>query len=137
MIGIAGVLLALQLSPGGGEVMTIARDQMSGVDRPRQVVARTEAEWKALWRDHAGDTPPPPVNLASRMVVAVFLGSRGSAGYAVEITGVRKDGDALVIVWREMRPGADAVAAQVITSPAHLATVPRFEGAVRFEKAAS
>ena len=136
MIAIAAALLALQLSTAGSGISTIARDQMSGVDRPRQAVARLDADWKALWRDHAGDTPLPAVDLASRMVVAVFLGSRSSGGYAVEITGARKDGGTLVIEWRETRPAADAIAAQVITSPAHLASIPRFDGPVRFERVA-
>ena len=132
---VAAVLMAVQLSGADG-ITTIARDQMSGVDRPRQAVARTDAEWKALWRDHAGDKPLPAVDLASRMVAAVFLGSRNSAGYGVEITAVRKDGDAMVIEWRETRPAADAITAQVITTPAHLVSVPRFAGEVRFVKAA-
>jgi hypothetical protein len=136
MMGLAAALLALQLSSTGGDLTTIARDQMSGVDRPRQALARTEGDWLALWRDHAGDRPLPSVELSSRMVVAVFLGSRSSAGYAVEITGTRKDGAALVILWRETRPAADAITAQVITSPAHLVSIPRVDGTVRFEKVA-
>ena len=134
MIAMAVALLALQVPGGASGMTTVARDQMSGVDRPRQVVARTDAEWKALWRDHAADKALPAVDLASHMVVAVFLGSRSSAGYAVEITGVRTDGAAMVIEWRETRPAQDAITAQVITTPAHLASVPRFGGEVRFEQ---
>ena len=130
------VLLAFQAPADGSRITTIARDQMSGVDRPRQVVARTAGEWQALWRDHAGDTPLPAVDLSSRMVVAVFLGSRSSAGYGVEITGTKKVGTGLVIEWREIRPGRDSVTAQVITSPAHLVSIQRFDGDVRFERVA-
>jgi hypothetical protein len=134
MTAIAAVWLALQLASTGGAIESIARDQMSGVDRPRQAVARGVDDWKALWREHAGDKPLPTVDFSSRMVVGVFLGSRSSAGYAVEITGTRKDGDALVILWRETRPAAGAITAQVITSPAHLVSMPRVDGTVRFEK---
>jgi hypothetical protein len=69
------------------------------------------------------------------MVVAVFLGSRPSSGYEVQITNVSRDGDALLVTWTERRPGRDQMAAQVMTAPAHLVVVPRFEGAVRFAKA--
>jgi len=125
--------LALMLQAGAG-VETIARDGMSQVETPRQAVARTAAEWSALWRDHAGDTPAPAVDLAARTVVAVFLGTRASAGYAVEIVGTRRDGQAVIVEWRERRPAPDAIPAQVLTAPAHLATIPRAVGEIRFEK---
>ena len=116
-------------------IVTIARDTMSQVESPRQMVARTQAEWVALWRDHAGATSPPAVDLSTRTVVAVFLGSRSTGGYAVEITGTRLQGPALVVLWRERRPAPDQVSAQVITSPAHLVSIPHFAGEIRFEKA--
>jgi hypothetical protein len=107
---------------------------MSQVDSPKQVVARTPAEWTALWREHAGAKAVPQVDFGSRTVVAVFLGTRSSAGYFVEITGTRNDKGALVVEWRERRPERDQVSAQVITSPAHIATIPKFAGEIRFEK---
>ena len=113
---------------------TLNSDMMSGVDRTEQVVARTAAEWQALWQRHAPGRPAPAVDLSRNMVVAVFLGSRPSGGFQVEITGVRSDGKLLVVQWTERRPGRDQVASQVMTSPAHVVTVPRHDGDVRFEK---
>jgi hypothetical protein len=107
---------------------------MSQVEVPKQVAARTPAEWAALWRQHAGDTALPNVDLASRTVVAVFLGTRSSAGYAVEITGTRPDKGGLIVEWRERRPEPGSISAQVLTSPVHIATIPKFAGEIRFEK---
>jgi hypothetical protein len=114
----------------------IASDQMSAIDAPRQVVAKTAAEFQSLWRAHAPGRPTPNVDFAANMVVAVFLGSRPSAGYSVHITGVRRDGDALVVTWAERRPAPDQMAAQVMTAPAQIVAVPRFDGPIRFEKVA-
>ena len=127
-------VLVLMLTMQASSIQTIVTDMMSQVDSPRQVVARTPAEWTTLWREHAGDTAVPKVDLASRTVVAVFLGTRSSAGYLVEITGTRHDKGALVVEWRERRPERDQVSAQVITSPAHIATIPKVAGEIRFEK---
>ena len=102
---------------------------------PKRAVARTTAEWTALWRQHAGETALPKVDFGSRTVVAVFLGTRMSAGYVVEITGTRQDKGALIVQWRVRRPEPGMVTAQVITSPAHIATIPKFAGEIRFEKA--
>jgi hypothetical protein len=69
------------------------------------------------------------------MAVAVFLGSRPTTGYAVEVVGVHVDGDTLVVVYRERTPAPDALTAQVVTTPYAVAGVPVHAGPVRFEKA--
>jgi PrcB C-terminal len=126
--------LVLMLAMQAPSIQTIVTDAMSQVESPKQAVARTPAEWTKLWREHAGETEVPKVDFASRTVVAVFLGTRSSAGYFVEITGTRHDKGALVVEWRERRPQPDQVSAQVITSPAHIATIPKFAGEIRFEE---
>jgi hypothetical protein len=131
-----GLFLAFAMQAGSSKspIVTIVTDSMSQIEEPKQVAARTPAEWAALWRRHAGDTALPKVDLATRTVVAVFLGTRSSAGYAVEITGTHDDKGALIVEWRERRPEPGTVSAQVLTSPAHIATIPKFAGEIRFEK---
>jgi VWFA-related protein len=118
----------------GGNMRVIDRGAQSRIDDARQVVARTAAEWSALWRQHAPDRPAPPVDFASEMVAGVFFGSQNSGGYAIEILGAAAKGGSLVVQYREIRPGPDAIAAQVITSPFHLAALPRADGDVKFER---
>lgn len=130
---VLGVLMSFQT--GQPTVKTIANDAMSRVEESRQMVAHTQAEWVALWRAHAGDTPAPNINFETTTVVAVFLGTRMSAGFGAEITGTHPQGAALVVDWAERRPGRDEVAAQVITTPAAIAAIPKFAGEIRFEKA--
>jgi hypothetical protein len=115
-------------------MQTLNADMMSGVDRAEQAVARNDSEWKALWQRHAPGRPAPSVDFAKQIVVAVFLGSRPSGGYQVQINGVRAEGDALVVQWSESRPGPGQVAAQVMTAPSHIVVVARHTGTVRFEK---
>jgi hypothetical protein len=128
----AMVLMATMPQPA---VETIARDSMSGVDQPRQAVARNNDEWSALWQQHAGRKPLPKVDFTTRTVVAVFLGSRPSAGYSVEVVRTRQDGKTLIVEWREVAPAADSLVAQVLTSPAALVSIPRFDGEIKFQRA--
>jgi hypothetical protein len=128
-----GVLMMLQA--GQVPVKTIANDTMSRVEEARTMVARNDTEWTSLWRAHAGEKPAPKVNFETSTVVAVFLGTRMSAGFGVEITGTHPQGTALIVEWAERRPGRDQVAAQVITTPAAIAAIPKFAGEIRFEKA--
>ncbi|MGH9200044.1 MAG: protease complex subunit PrcB family protein [Vicinamibacterales bacterium] len=128
------LVLAIILQGAPIKVTTVARSTMSQIDSARQAVARTPADWAALWKEHAGNAPAPKVDLNNATVVAVFLGQRMTAGYAVEITDARMSGSALVVRWGERRPGADQMTAQVLTSPMHIASIPAFAGEIRFEK---
>lgn len=130
-----GLFLAFALQAGPPKVVeTIVVEMMSQIEDPQQAVARTPAEWTALWHRHAGNSAMPKVDFASRTVVAVFLGTRASAGHAAEITGTRLEKGVTVVEWRERSPGRDQVSAQILTSPAHIATIPKAAGEIRFEK---
>ena len=128
------ILVAAMQAGAPAQVTVVSREAMSMVDEPRQAVARSAEEWAVLWRQHAGDKPLPPVDFGSRTVVAVFLGSRPSAGFAADITAVREADGVLVVEWQERRPERGNVSAQVLTSPAVIATVPKFTGGIKFEK---
>jgi len=140
-----GLLLAFAMqAPGQPNVLmfpdtigtvVVARDMMSQIEDPKLAVARTPAEWAALWRQHAGNATAPKVDLGTRTIVAVFLGSRPSAGYAVDITGTSEAGGVLTVKWAERRPDPGDITAQMLTSPMVIATVPKFAGEIRFEKA--
>ncbi|MDP2390534.1 MAG: protease complex subunit PrcB family protein, partial [Acidobacteriota bacterium] len=129
------VLLAAVLQSTPAPVETVVRESSSGVEEARQAVVNSAGEWTTLWREHAGHRPPPSVDFNTRTVLAIFLGSRPSAGYAVEIVGTRTDASGLVVEWRERAPERGMVAAQVMTSPGHIVSVPKVTGPVRFEKA--
>jgi hypothetical protein len=125
------VLVALQ---GVSPLRVLEKGDQSNVDEGRQVALRTAAEWKTLWRQHSPDRDQPRVDFGRDMVVGVFLGSRTTAGFSVEIVSALVEQGALVVRFRETRPQSDRIVAQVITSPYHLVAVPRHSGEVKFEK---
>lgn len=114
---------------------TLDRGGQSGIEEPRQAIARTAAEWTALWKEHSGGRPRPAVDFAKSMVIGVFAGTRPTGGHSVDITKVERDGDALVVTWRERKPGADEMTTQVITMPYHVVSIDRTAGTVRFVQA--
>lgn len=114
---------------------TLARGDQSQVEEPRQAVARTPAEWTALWKAHAGAEKPPPVDFSSSMVVGVFLGTRPTAGHSVEITRIEQQGADLVVIYREQRPAPSDMVAQVLTAPFVLVRTAPHAGSVRFQRA--
>ena len=134
----AVMMLAVSLTGGVLAPMsftTIGQSEQSGVEQARQVVVRTPEEWKALWTEHAPGRPMPAVDFAKSMVIGVFLGSRNTAGYRVTITGIERDGANVAVTYREERPGARDILAQMLTFPHHLVRVERIAGEVKFARA--
>jgi hypothetical protein len=111
---------------------SIAKGDASGQQTARQVIVRTAAEWKALWKDHAPTEKMPGVDFAKHMVVGIFLGSKPSAGHEVEIVGVRMQEKDLIVEYVQKQPGRGMMAAQILTEPYHLVSVPAHAGTVRF-----
>lgn len=128
-----GPLVAAALAQGAS-FTTVAKGDASNQLTGRQVAIRTMAEWQALWKNHAPAEKPPAVDFNSRMVVGVFLGSKPSAGYQVEIVAVRTDGETLLVDYVEGQPARGILTAQILTEPFHLVAVPRHTGPVKFNR---
>lgn len=118
-------------------IAPVARGQFSEITESREAFVRDPAGWEALWGMHAPGQPIPTVEFSNRSVAAVFLGSRPTGGFSIEITGAHREGATLVVEYTERAPMPGAIVTQVITAPFHIATLPRHDGAVRFEKRAS
>jgi len=104
---------------------SIAQGLNSDIDAARQVTVRTADEWSKLWTQHAGESRKPEVDFNKDIVVAVFMGTRPSAAFSIEIVGTRVDGTTLIVTYKETRPAPGGVAAQILTSPYHIVAVPK------------
>jgi hypothetical protein len=122
---------ALQPAPS---IRTVGKGPMSAIETPRQVTVRSAAEWSALWKENGAAEPAPAVDFSREMVVGVFLGSRLTAGYGVEIVRAVGPAGALIVEYVESAPAPGAITAQVLTAPYHLVAIPRRDGAVSFKK---
>jgi hypothetical protein len=116
--------------------VVVVKGALSKIAEPREVVARNDAEWEALWGALSLRLGRPAVTFENTMIVAVFLGSRPTAGYEPEIVAAWRDGDALVVEWREHVP-RDAGNPPNQTTPFVVAGVPQHAGEVRFKKVVS
>jgi PrcB C-terminal len=129
------VAAAMSSAQGAASPRTIDRGDHSQIMSPRQVAVRTQAEWDALWREHMPARPPAPIDFSKEMAVGVFLGSKPTAGYSVSIVSATEEGGALRVRYRETRPPADAITAQLITYPYQIVAVLKSSATdVKFEK---
>jgi hypothetical protein len=116
-------------------VVPIAHGPLSNGSAARESVVRNPEEWGAMWASLPTKQAAPQVAFDQMMVVGVFVGNRPTTGYKVEITGARKDGAELVVLWREIPPAEGASVNATVTTPFAVAGLPRHDGPVRFEKA--
>lgn len=128
------ILAVTAMLQSAAPLRVLDKGDQSNMDEGRQTVARTPAELNALWRLHAPDRPQPKVDFTREMVAGVFLGTRPTAGFAIDIVDTREDAGALVVRYRETRPARGLLTAQVITSAYAIVALPRREGTIRFEK---
>lgn len=118
--------------------VTLAHGDTSRIVDRRRLVVHTDEEWRALWAAHAGpEISPPSVDFTSRMVAAVFAGERPTPGHEIEIVDSDEDGAGLTLTVAEHRPPRGTVAAQILVSPFHIVSLPKYDGDVRFADAPS
>ncbi len=135
---VAALLSALccaAAAPDAVPFKTLESGMQSAIEGPREVVVRTAAEWKSACKAQAPDRPCAAIDFSRLTVIGVFLGSRPTAGYSVEIERIDRDGDALVVRYHERKPGPGDMVAQMITAPYRLVTIDRFTGPIRFVRA--
>jgi len=106
---------------------TITRGYRSGVRAPLQIVAHTEPEWNALWRQHSSiEATPPPlpvIDFEKHNIIGLFLGDKPTGGYEVEIIRAEQSNNDLVIYHREKYPTGRGVVIQSLTQPFHIVRV--------------
>lgn len=117
-----GVLVATQLVAAGGGAMAQSVDarHWRGVSattrQPEQVVAGTTAEWRGLW-SRVGMPAPDMFEQGRMNAVGIFLGRRGSEGYAVNILSTSRRRDRIVVVFEEIMPPEIMMAQRVAPRP--------------------
>jgi hypothetical protein len=95
----------------------------SHVEQARQAVLRSDAEWQRLWLEDIGRLPPGPLP-ADSMAVAVFLGTRPSGGYRVDIPSWSQEDRYLQVEYRETGPGPSDMVIMMMTTPYAVRLVP-------------
>jgi len=133
----AAVLCAAAVRGEPVKFTTLDRGQYSNVEKAREVVLHSASELGAVWKMPTVEQPKAPhVDFTKSTVIGVFLGSRSTGGYTVEIIGIEREGDHLVVTWREVKPSPDVMVTQAFTAPYHLVTIDKFEGPIQFKRAA-
>jgi hypothetical protein len=118
---------AVPAGPVSVDVPTVAGETewggvLSAGAADMRVTARSPRDWDILWQ-LIGRAAPGPLPEGA-MAVAVFLGTRPTAGYSVEIIEAVEGPDQVTVRWRERTPAPGSLGAQVVTAPWAVRLVP-------------
>jgi hypothetical protein len=130
---IMAVAISVPTAPAGAvSFRTIAKGTDSRFRTHQEVVVRRATLWHLLWYEHSGAQEPPAVDFRREMVIAIFSG-RGAVGDSVEIVSVAREGDFVVVRYREhATAGARVVNAPASITPFHIVAVPADRAVVKF-----
>lgn len=139
---IAVMLCACSIGALGGEGQelpfeSVNRGYQSGVMHATIVEVHDRSAWEELWNTHNnGDfsaTAAPDIDFERYLVVAVYLGSRPSGGYDVEIKRIVAGAGKATLHVAETYPGKGCVVITVQTTPYHYVMVTKPADRIPFD----
>jgi len=95
-------------------------------------VARNAMDWQTLWAMVSAE-PPVTFDPIKTMAVGIFLGTRRTGGYWVEIISAREENGVFVVEYMEITPGANDIVTQALTTPYLIRVFPKKDLKVIFK----
>ena len=96
-------------------------NQAVGFERQNFFLVQDESTLRSLWnRAHGSQLqvpPAPDVNFSRETVVALFLGTKPTGGYGIDVERVTLVNSELFVDVNLTEPAADAITTQALTSP--------------------
>lgn len=116
---------------------TLEKGYYSGLTDRAAVLVTDRAGWERLWQRHASPRVPAPrlpeIDFGAHSVIAVSLGEKSTGGYAVEVVGVERAGERLIVSVRTRSPAPGAAVTAAFSQPYHFVRIPRQKEPVRLD----
>ncbi|MCW4052717.1 MAG: protease complex subunit PrcB family protein [Candidatus Bathyarchaeota archaeon] len=115
----------------------IAWGDQSGYVEETFLVARTEAEWIAIWEKHAlfdmSSVPYPEILFSEKMVVCAFMGRCPTTGYSISIEEIWLEADNVRVELAKHNPRNQSLVGQMLTHPYVIASLKNTDAPVIFD----
>ena len=114
---------------------TISRGGFGGLDEQGDYVIDSEGEWSELLnRTRIRFQEPPAIDFSRSTVIAVFLGTRSTGGYTIEIKDIAETDDEVTVYVEETSPGPGENVIMAVTQPYHIVKTKKITKEVIFER---
>ena len=114
---------------------TISRGTFGGLDEQGDYVINSEGEWSELLnRTQIRFQEQPAIDFSKSTVIAVFLGTRSTGGYTIEIKDIVETDDEVMVYVEETSPGPGENVIMAVTQPYHIVKTKKITKEVVFER---
>ncbi len=118
------------------KITKLAGGNYCGIDQSKDLVIKSNDEWKDLWkRVHQRMIPQPvlpEIDFTRETVLAVFLGSRSTGGYSIEISHLKEDNQYITAVVKTRSPEPGGMVTTALSQPYHIVKVYFADKDIRF-----
>jgi hypothetical protein len=109
------------------ELTGISLGSYCAIDQSGEFVITSTREWECLWKKvHHGKYPQPEVpdvDFSRETVLAVFMGTRATGGFSIEISHLKEMEGVIKAVVKSRSPAPGELVTMAITRPFHIAKV--------------
>jgi len=109
------------------KITGLAGGSFCGIEKASDIIITSGEDWANLWEKvHRGTYPQkqlPEVDFSRETVLAVFMGTRSTGGYSIEITRVYKKNNVIKAVAQTSSPAPGDLVTTVITQPFHIVKI--------------
>jgi len=96
-------------------------------------IIQTQQEWDDLWqKTYGASLEAPDINFSSNIVIAVYMGTRATGGYRIEITNIGENEEHIRVYIRETRPSPFGFVTMAVTQPYHIVKLNRIPKLIVF-----
>lgn len=127
------ILTVFRGAPAHAQTALQAQGDLPGPGDGGVYAIRTSADWQTFQQER-GLTWAINIDFNRDMVIAVFLGTRNSAGYKIELAEIRAEPWHAEVTYREIPPSATTPVAQMLTNPYILKVIGQSQTPVVFSK---
>ncbi len=109
------------------KITGLAGGSFCGIEKTGDTIITSPEDWANLWEEvHRGTYPEkqlPEVDFSRETVLAVFMGTRSTGGYSIEITRACKMNDVIKAFAETSSPSPGDLVTTVITRPFHIVKI--------------
>lgn len=120
----ARVLMGKTLDMQNLMLTNLAGGSYCGIDNNMEIVIKSDEEWKYLWeRVHRKMVPEPPlpeVDFSAETVLAVFMGTRSTGGYSIEISHLTMNNGKITAIVKTRSPQPGDMVTMALSQPYHI-----------------
>ncbi len=105
----------------------IAGGSYCGIEESKTKAVTSASDWEEIWavihRDIRPERAAPEIDFSRETVVGVFLGTRSTGGYSVEIIDASLHNGKLEVIYKTKSPSPGDMVSMAITQPFHVISV--------------